>query len=377
MISFNLTSQTVRLSVYSEISIITVGPGDDLYSTFGHTAIRIKDPMLRLDLVYNYGMFDFNQPNFYLNFTRGKLLYKLGAYPFKSFLLQNRREKRWMKEQVLNINQQERQDIFEYLNENVRPQNASYLYDPFSNNCATKPIDILQNQLQETDFNTSFVSPEDSKRRLMNRELHQNTWSSIGINIALGSSIDKAMSWRDYLYLPNYVYYTLQNASYGKEKIKPLLKRENQLLDFNEIKEEGSFLVRPLSLFLLLLVIGILLTWKGNRNNYLKLWFDRLLFGITAFLGLLILFLWFFTNHATTPGNWNLLWTSPFLILFLFSNRDKIIHKVSIIASILLLLIIPIVWLLRIQEFNVYLIPLFALLLIRLLENLRLLSAKH
>ena len=74
IISQNIQSQSSKLSVYSEISIITVGPGNVLFEAFGHSAIRVKDPVLRMDAVYNYGLFDFNQPNFYLNFIKGKLI---------------------------------------------------------------------------------------------------------------------------------------------------------------------------------------------------------------------------------------------------------------------------------------------------------------
>ena len=87
-------SQSVKLSVYSEVSIITVGPGDELFEAFGHSAIRIKDPVLNFDLIYNYGMFDFKAPNFYLNFVKGDLLYKVARYPFHYFLSANKKEKR-------------------------------------------------------------------------------------------------------------------------------------------------------------------------------------------------------------------------------------------------------------------------------------------
>ena len=101
----NIQSQELKLSKQSEISIITVGPGDVLYEAFGHSAIRVSDPVIRMDNIFNYGLFDFNQPNFKLNFTKGKLLYKLGKRPFQNFVTNNYYQKRWMKGQVLNLSQ--------------------------------------------------------------------------------------------------------------------------------------------------------------------------------------------------------------------------------------------------------------------------------
>ena len=112
----------VQLSVYSEISVVTAGPGTELYEAFGHSAIRIKDPMLQLDLIYNFGMFDFNQPNFYSNFVKGKLLYSLGRYPFEYFLTSYQQDKRWVKQQVLNLTQDEKQAFFTYLENNAFPR---------------------------------------------------------------------------------------------------------------------------------------------------------------------------------------------------------------------------------------------------------------
>ena len=116
----------VQLSVYSEISIVTAGSGTELYEAFGHSALRVKDPMLQLDLIYNYGMFDFNQPNFYSNFVKGKLLYSLGRYPFEYFLTSYQQDKRWVKQQVLNLTQDEKQAFFTYLENNALPQNSDY-----------------------------------------------------------------------------------------------------------------------------------------------------------------------------------------------------------------------------------------------------------
>ena len=161
----NIQSQESKLSKQSEISIITVGPGEVLYEAFGHSAIRVSDPIIGMDYIFNYGLFDFNQPNFKLNFTKGKLLYKLGKRPFKNFVTNNYYQKRWMKAQVLNLSQLEKQNMYALLEENALPQNAEYLYDPYFNNCATKLRDITKEILGKKVY---FPS---SKCRILIRSL--------------------------------------------------------------------------------------------------------------------------------------------------------------------------------------------------------------
>ena len=145
---FNLIikAQEFPLSNSAEISILTAGSGDELYEAFGHSAIRIKDSKNNFDKVYNYGMFDFNAPNFYSNFTKGKLLYKLGKYDFRYFLYSYKRDKRWLKQQVLNLTKEEKRSFFRFLENNAKSSNASYLYDPFFNNCASNSINDKNNQ---------------------------------------------------------------------------------------------------------------------------------------------------------------------------------------------------------------------------------------
>jgi hypothetical protein len=213
IISQNIQSQSHELSVYSEISIVTVGPGNLLFEAFGHSAIRVKDPVLRMDAIYNYGLFDFNQPNFKLNFTKGKLLYKLGKRPFQNFVDGYNYQKRWMKNQVLNLSQLEKQKMYQLLEENALPQNADYLYDPYFNNCATKLRDVTKEILgNKVQFPSSYSEKKHTLRQLMNIEIPWNTWGNFGINLALGNTLDQEITAQQYMYLPDYLYQGFKNA---------------------------------------------------------------------------------------------------------------------------------------------------------------------
>lgn len=369
-ISINLNSQ-VQLSVYSEVSIITAGPGDELFEAFGHSAIRIKDPVLRLDLVYNYGIFDFSDPNFYLNFTKGKLLYKLGRYDFKYFLGSYNSDKRWVKEQILNLTQPQKEAFFRYLERNALPQNASYLYDPFYNNCATKLGDITKVVLEDkVTFYDDNIQKNKSLRDLMNHEIHWNTWGSFGINLALGSKLDNKVTTEKYMYLPDYVYAIYKNSKViVNDKEENLVKKETTLLNFEEKENKIGFL-NPFLIFSIVCFIGLWITYKDFKNKKRSAWLDIFLLAITGLIGALITFLWFFTDHSTTPTNFNIFWAFPLNLLVLFfmikSNKPNWLKQYFKIL-ILLLVLIPVFSLLNIQQFPLAGIPIFILLFVRYL----------
>jgi len=369
-LAISITSKSqVQLSVYSEISIVTADAGNELFEAFGHSAIRIKDPVLQLDLVYNYGIFDFNAPNFYTNFTKGRLLYKLGKYQFKYFLESYKQDKRWVKQQVLNLTQQQRQAFFMYLERNASPQNATYLYDPFFNNCASKLKDITTTILgDKVEFNDKEIEKELSFRTLMNRENHWNTWGGFGINLALGSKLDKTANLQQYMYLPDYVYTIFKNSTvYFKNQKKPLVKKEELLLDFPNRKQSLP-LISPLLVFSIIALLGIFITYRDNKNQKRTKWIDTILLITTGLVGFLIVFLWFFTDHSTTPNNFNVLWAfSPNLIIVFLLNKGKKWLSTYFIFLIFLLVIITIIWITNIQHFPIAVIPLLILLFVRYL----------
>lgn len=367
----NSLKAQANLSVYSEISIVTAGPGTELYEAFGHSAIRIKDPLLKLDLIYNYGMFDFNAPNFYSNFTKGKLLYQLARYDFKYFLASYRRDKRWVKQQILNLNQQQKQAFFAYLENNALPENASYYYDPYFNNCATKLRDITTSILgDKVAFSDVDIDKNKSFRQLMDNEIPWNTWGSFGINLALGSKLDKKADFKEYMYLPDYVFTIFKNSQlFIKNQPEKLVKREDILLNFKE-QEQKISLLNPFLIFTIISLIGLFFTYTDFKKNKRSKWLDFTLFFITGIIGFLISFLWFFTDHSTTPNNYNILWAfAPNLIVAFFllkKNQPKWVQSYFKFLLILLLFA-PIIWITKMQLFPISIIPFLILLFVRYL----------
>ena len=361
----------VNLSVYSEISIVTAGPGEALYEKFGHAAIRIKDPVLNLDLIYNYGVFDFNQPNFLLNFADGKMYYVLARYDFKYFLSSYKKDKRWLKQQVLNLNKIEKQQLFLYLENNARIENATYPYDPFFNNCASKLKDITTVILKENVLlNSEKIKDKSTLRELMNKEITWNTWGNFGINLITGRILDQERNQLEYTYLPDYLFKTIKNGKIKRDhKIINLVKREDVLLDFDEISTNTS-LFNPLAFFTLLALIVSLITIKDIKNQKRTKWLDFIIFFLTGIVGLILTYFWFFSSHKTAPDNYNVLWAFlPNLIVAFIVTKaiaKKWLQKYLIILLVCLTIVL-ILWFLELQIFPITAIPIILLLGIRYL----------
>ena len=132
------------LSNQAEIAVMTLGPYQgELYSAFGHTAIRVSDPIQGIDYVFNYGIFDFDQENFYWNFARGKMLYQLGVAQYERFKQAYIHENRYIIEQHLNLTSQEKQKVYDFLLWNSQPENKMYNYNYVYDNCSSKVPEIL------------------------------------------------------------------------------------------------------------------------------------------------------------------------------------------------------------------------------------------
>jgi len=373
-------SQKLVLSDQSEISVITAGPGDVLYEAFGHSAIRVKDPTLNLDIIFNYGLFDFNQPNFYINFIKGRLLYRIGKQSFKRFITSYDYQQRWVKDQVLNLSLADRKKMYKYLNENSLPENAEYLYDPYFNNCATKlrdlTIEILGNKVQ---FPNSFSNEDFTLRQLMNQELPWNTWGNFGINLALGKTLDKEIVAENYLYLPDYIHKAFEKTTITENKLtKPLVLKESELLRYPE-KQIKIKWHNPFFVFSLLLLLTIIVTIRDQKRNRRAKWLDFTLFFMTGVLGLVICFLWFFTDHFTAPNNFNLLWAFVLNLYVAFTLLKRKIPSWTsyyLLSYIFLLFVAIIISMAGIQQFSNAVFPIIAMLFLRTFYVYRFLTFK-
>lgn len=381
LLFFIFTYQNVnaqQLSVYSEISILTIGPGDQFFEKFGHSAIRIKDPVLQLDYIFNYGIFNFNQPNFYSKFAKGELLYKVAANPYSYFIQSYKMEKRWVKEQILNLTQPEKQAFYVFLRNNILPQNASYRYDPFIDNCATKLRDITKNVLGDK-LKLHSGNKNTTLRKLMNDQLLWNSWGSFGLNIGSGTNLDSTADISQQMYLPDYVYSAFKDAQKIENGVAtPLVKKENILLDFEEKKSITQW-YNPVFIFSILFLISLVVTYRDQKKQKQSKWLDFIILFVTGIIGIVVLFMWFISSHSSGPNNFNLLWAfAPNLFVAFLILKRNAPKWLSFYLKICLglLLVTSILWIVKIQVFSLAILPILGILFVRYYYLNSLLSSK-
>lgn len=360
-------SLQAQLSEDSQISILTCDSGQDLYSSFGHSAFRVRDSANGINWVYNYGTFDFNTPNFYYKFAKGKLLYSLSVSTFSDFLFTYEMENRWVKEQLLNLSKEEKNELFRFLENNRKPQNRDYKYDFLFDNCATKLPEVLKKVLgNDIQFHGEHLKNNFSFRDLIHQNLLTNSWSSFGIDLALGSVIDREAAPEEYMFLPKYVMLQMQNTSLDG---MPLVLRERSVLEYSDKRFHNNFGTSPLFWLLLLLLFTLTISYIDLRNGTRSRWLDFFLFLTTGVAGLLIFFLWFMTDHSATAINFNILWAFPFNIAacYFLLRKDRIPKWMGkyILMLLVLMTITLLLWIFQIQHFSPLISVVFATLGLR------------
>ena len=360
-------TQVPELSPKAKFSVLTCGPGTDLYATFGHSSFRLRDPELGIDWVYNYGTFDFQTPNFYVKFARGKLPYALSKQKFENFLYTYQLEHRWVHEQLLDLSAVESRSLLAFLEENHQPQNRFYHYDFLFENCATKIPEVLEKVLGAgLVYSYDHLEEPHTFRDLIQKNLRTNSWSSFGIDLALGSVIDREARGPQYAFLPEYVESQIGHATLDG---KPLVSRQRVILDPEPPVPLYYFTATPLFWGLILLGITLVFTWIDLRNGVRSKVLDFVLFFLTGASGLVIAFLWFLTDHTATVWNANLLWAMPLNILpaFWLLRTAPVARTMRWYLTVLLALIggTLLLWTTGLQVFSPILIPVLAALAIR------------
>ena len=374
---FTALTQINTLAKDAEISIITIGPGKQLYDSFGHNAIRVSDPSNGKDLAFNYGTFDFNTPNFYIKFGQGKLPYALSVSTYDGFLRNYIAEKRWIKQQKLDLTYGEKIAIFEFLLNNAQPSNREYQYDFFFDNCATRIRDVLAVNLgSKLSYQEKQYAPFlYSFRELIQQRLHWNSWGSLGIDIALGAVIDRTANPWEHQFLPDYVFESLKSATITRNnKTSALIKKETTINNPGPRARNSAFLLSPFFVFLVIALGIVYRTLRDSKQQKRSRWLDTVLFFVTGIVGVLLLVLWLATDHTATINNYNILWAFPVNLIFFTLLSKKTPKKwLSRYLSFLIILLILLVvhWCTGVQVFAGALLPLLIALFIRYVYFIR------
>lgn len=363
-----LSISAQELSENAEISVLTIGPGKSLNDAFGHSGFRIKDDTKGYDLVFNYGVYDFEAPNFILKFAQGKLNYLIGLNRFDDFYRAYTEQNRSIKEQTLNLTSAEKQKLFDYLVENYKPENRRYLYDFLFNNCATKIKDVTNIATKNPiGFNIPENYNEATFRTLIQDNLNRNSWGSLGIDLALGSVIDRYATPEQHMFLPKNIYAFFENAT-TKNGNKPLIKENEALYKATPKDVTSNFFWSPLFIFGILALLIIFITYRDYKKQKRTKVLDIILFIVTGLAGIMILLLWFATDHQTTQNNYNLLWANPLNLIILFQLfKNKMSNWFNKYLKFLLILLCLLIfhWVTGVQVFAIGLIPLLIALFIR------------
>ncbi|RYD52078.1 MAG: DUF4105 domain-containing protein [Sphingobacteriales bacterium] len=319
------------------ISLLTCGTGHELYSLFGHAAIRITDPAVGTDEVYNYGTFNGFEENFEIKYLRGKLLYYLAKETFPDFLQTYVAEGRSVQEQVLRLDATAAQKVYEALETNLLPQNAAYKYDFLYDNCATRIRDIVPAALGSSyQVGGADSIPYRTFRNSIDDYLAPRPWQKFGIDLLLGRPVDQQVSPITMQYLPDYLRSGMAHSRYAgqpvasaPEIILPKTVREKHPPDW------------PLDLFLVLLGVNVIL-WTANVSGAAEV-MSRSVILITGMLGCLVVFMWAGTDHQACSDNWNFLWMLPTGIVGAFL-RGSLFRKYALLAAIGLVAALVVHW---------------------------------
>ena len=362
-----------------EISILTIGPGSSLSDAFGHSGIRVIDRVNDYDIVFNYGVYDFNAPNFYGNFVRGIPVYSLGLNSFENFYRNYVNQSRQIIEQKLNLSEYKKRVLVNKLITNSKEENKDYEYNYFENNCSTKIGDIfnvlLEEEIRNEGINLGNIN-SNSYRELVYQHVVPNSWGALGIDICLGSVIDKNITDQDELFLPYNL--KLYFDKLGNSNIKNGDLVETSIL-FGEYISYKETAFSPLYVLLIISLIIIVITFLDYLRITRSVFLDIIILLATGLVGLLLAYLCFFSNHIASAWNYNLLWAIPFNLILLFQLLKKkpnrwIISYLKI--NILMLLLMSLHWIVGIQVFNISLISLILALLIRYLYLIKYFSKR-
>ncbi|MDR0745925.1 MAG: DUF4105 domain-containing protein [Mediterranea sp.] len=362
------------------ISLLTCAPGDEIYSLFGHTAIRYEDTSRKIDLVFNYGVFSFNAPNFIYRFVKGETDYMLEVVDYSRFEMEYACQDRTVWQQTLHLTAEEKEKLFRLLQINYLPENRVYRYNFFADNCATRPRDKIEESLNGKMVYSS-VDNRQTYRDIIYQSSKGYEWNRFGMDLCLGVETDRPISYREEMFAPLYLRDAFANAAIidAENKARALVSGVTAVVSGEKAEKESGFRLTPMRSALLLFILIVSATIYGIRKKR-SLWgIDLFLFAFAGLAGCIIAFLSCFSEHPAVSPNYLIFVFHPFHLLSLplflrkeAKGRKSYYHLVNAVVLTLFILIWPV----NPQHFNLAVLPLTLCLLIRSASNLVLFKFK-
>jgi hypothetical protein len=369
---FSLKSFSQSDTCDLRISLLTCGPGDDLYSIFGHSAIYITDKNTGSGIVFNYGTMDFDDPAFYLKFMKGEMNYFLSVSDFDSFMQDYRFEKRSVIEQNLQLSCEDKSRLYEALQLNATDQNKYYAYSFLFDNCSTRIRDMIsQNARSLIRFDNILPAKVPTFRNMIHEYLHrgQQHWSKLGIDLLLGANIDKKVSTSQAMFLPDYLMKGFDSAKIllrpAPQALQPLVSSKKYVFQ-PPVAEKKMGWLNPYSVLTIASIIVLISSFRRTNSLRRTRNIDKTLFVITGLLGILMLSLWLGRADTVCRNNLNIAWALPThaIAAFFIGKEKPWIRKYFLISAIIAALLL-LGWPWWPQLMNDALIPVILLLAIR------------
>lgn len=336
----NLTEEELAWCDSVEISLLTCSPHDEVYSLYGHTAIRYKDKKQGLDLAINYGVFSFDKPYFVLRFVFGLTDYEMGIVNFDDFCQEYIYYGSKVTQQTINLTPVEKIRIIKALQNNYQPENRVYRYNYFYNNCTTKARDIIVDNILGKVVYENAINPDDSFRKLIHSCNADHPWARFGNDLLLGVKADFKTNRSEQQFLPANLMRDFANAKIDRgNSMEPLVKNTRVVVDATQPAEKTDFCLTPKMVFILvgLVILSICAIEKKFKRKLYT--FDGMMLFLCGVVGV-VLFAMLFSQHPTTSTNLQILLFNPILfipIIYLIRNRkdEKKIRNMWLALSFL------------------------------------------
>jgi hypothetical protein len=358
-VAFSVQSQSTDSIRFS---LLTCAPGTEIYSLFGHTAIRYENYTRRIDVAFNYGMFSFNTPNFIFRFVAGETDYQLGITPYSYFEAEYAMRGSSVYQQVLNLTQSEKERLLTILENNYLPENRIYRYNYFYDNCTTRARDKIEECIEGKVVYPDSLSGK-SYRSIVHEFTAGSPWDEFGIDLCLGAEADKEINKRQQMFSPFYMKYYASNAyivDAGGTR-RPLILDETKIVDVEPEEVQPGFILSPLMCGSLFLALCVVMAWGQWKTQRIWWGWDIVLYGLQGLAGCIIAFLFFFSVHPTVGSNWLLILFNPIPLLYLpfmvykaVKRKKDYYHVGNMVYLTLFITILPFCG----QEFNLTVLPL-------------------
>jgi hypothetical protein len=344
------------------------------YTVYGHTALRINDHEHGIDVVYNYGIFDFSSPNFVYRFAEGELNYRLGVNRFADFFAEYSERKSGITEQILNLTKTEKQKIFDALLVNSLPENRTYLYNFLFDNCSTRPRILVEKNVSGTVKYPEILS-QTTFRTIIHRCNKNHRWLTFGIDLALGAPLDSPTGQNQQMFLPE----NLMRVFGGAKIVQADGSLRNLVSETRKLAPSYPVIERPLDsnptmiIWLLFALVLLISLWELRCKKHFRA-LDFILFMVYGLTGCLLFFLSFISIHPAVFPNFSIIWAHPLHIVFavsLFIRALRKFVKYYMLINGTLLLLFMLGWNFFPQEFNPAFFPLVLILCIRSLSGFK------